>query len=327
MRTDRPQLSVIIPCHQASRVLPLQLNALRHQVEAPAFEVIIVDNRSTDDLKAVVDTHRPGLVKSGATAVRIVDAPLEAGVSYARNVGARHAKAGLLVFCDADDCVSSRWLADAMLLFTRADAFSGSAIPVCESEFSHDVRTLHQMIDPSPGRDEPSVRLQESLAIPILMGGNFGMTRELFHELGGFDQSLPFTGEDNDLAFRLRASGRPVLDSHAMRIAYRTRDAGPEQRQVARRAASVHVLLCERYGVRKKSAYLQRGQLVRSTLALPLAAIRMLSDSSTRDFPGLASRAASVAGFWQGIVQYCILRRLPIPRQRVGLTAPTADNV
>lgn len=318
MTTTSPVLSVIIPCYQAADVLPVQLHALATQMDAPAFELLIIDNRSTDNLRDTVDAYRSALKAAGATDIRLIPAQLEAGASYARNVGAGQASAELLVFCDADDCVSAEWLSDAASLFTEADAFSGSAIPVAASSFGEDVEALRARINPEVA-SPVQLRPQKALAIPILMGGNFGIRRSLYLQLGGFDQSLPSTGEDNDLAYRLRAAGHPVLDSHSMRIAYRTRDRGRIRRVVARRSASAHVLLCERYGVRRASTLVGRSHLLLSTAKLPAAAVRMAVKPSTRDFSGLGARAAGIQGLWMGLLLYTVLRRMPKPRLGVGI--------
>lgn len=316
--SSAPAISVIIPCHQAAGTLPLQLRALASQLDAPPFELLIVDNRSTDGLAAVVEEHRSALLAAGATAVRLLDAHVESGASYARNVGASHASTDFLVFCDADDCVSARWLADALALFEQADAFSGSALPIPDPEFGTDISALRDRIAPA-ALPAPEVRHQQELAIPILMGGDFGMRRSLYLQLGGFDQALPSAGEDNDLAIRLRAAGHPVLDSYAMRIAYRTRETGRARRLIARRAASTHVLLCQRYGVYRSSAFVGRGRLLIATVKLPAAALTMLLKPGPRDLDGFLARAAGVQGFWTGVLRYRVFRRVPRARLGVGL--------
>lgn len=313
-----PSLSVIIPCHNGASTLGLQLGALASQISPPPFEVIVVDNRSADAPERVLDLLREPLLANGATDIRIVSADQEAGASYARNVGAANARSALLVFCDADDCVSAHWLNDASALFEQAPVFSGSAIPVDDARFGTDVQELVRALD---AEDQPPAELvsQEELAIPILMGGNFGITRTLYLALGGFDQSLPAAGEDNDLAFRIRRAGHRNLDTRAMRIAYRRRPAGDDEYARARRAARVHVLLCVRYGVLRRSAFVGGLRLPFSTLRLFASAARMALMPSRRDFPGLRGRAAGILGFWEGILIHGVLRRNPAPRLGVGL--------
>ena len=53
--SDAPAVSVVIPCHDAAGLLSLQLAALAGQEEAPDFEVVVVDDRSTDDLAVFAD--------------------------------------------------------------------------------------------------------------------------------------------------------------------------------------------------------------------------------------------------------------------------------
>lgn len=313
-------LSVIIPCHDGASTLGLQLEALASQVGAPPFEVVVVDNRSTDSLEEVIARHRSSLLGGGALDVRIVAASQEPGASYARNVGASSAHADRLVFCDADDCVSASWLADAAALFTLSAVFSGSAIPIREERFALGLDTLRRLFDTAAG-NPPRLDSQEELAIPILMGGNFGIRKGLFHELGGFDQSLPSAGEDNDLALRVRAAGYRLQDSDSMRIAYRQRTPGHGARAAARRAARAHVLLCVRYGVLRRSVYVGGTRLVRSTLRLVAAAVRMMLVPSRRDAEGLAMRAAGILGLWEGLVVHGLGRRVPAPRLRIGLDA------
>lgn len=311
-------MSVIIPCHNSARTLGLQLEALATQVTPPPFEVIVVDNRSTDSPGAVLEQHRDALLSGGASDVRIVRAEKESGVSYARNAGAADARAERLVFCDADDCVSARWLSDAETLFALAPVFSGSALPTPECAFAQGLSQLRADLD-GDGASAPRLEEQEPLAIPILMGGDFGITKDLYLALGGFDQSLPRAGEDNDLAFRARAAGYEPHDSRGMRIAYRQRPPGTAGRATARRAARAHVLLCVRYKVLSGSAYIGRFRLLAATAMLGASAVRMAVDPSHRDIPGLRNRAAGIRGFWEGLLLYAVLRRVPPPRLGVGL--------
>lgn len=308
------QLTVIIPCHQAAEVLGLQLLALALQADPPPFEVVIVDNRSTDELKLVVADREPLLLRSGAVSVRVVRADLRPGAAYARNVGATFASNECLVFCDADDCVSAYWLRDAAHLFEQADVFSGSAIPVADTVFEGGVDAVRSVFDDAvPGK--ATLEEQPYRPIPILMGGNFGVRRSIYLELGGFDESLAAGGEDNDLALRIRQAGMPVLGSGAMRLGYRIRSVDSGLARAQLRAASAHVLLCVRAGLLKESQYIGHFRLIVLSARLPLAAFRSIAQGKfARDRTDLAVRAAAVAGFWHGLIKYVVLRQVPQPR-------------
>lgn len=108
-----PEISVIIPAFNAERFLPLQLEALDAQSGAPSYEVVVVDNASTDGTASVV--HR--LAREVSYPLRLVSAPEHQGPGFARNVGAAHAHADLLMFADADDVVSRWWVRNGARAF------------------------------------------------------------------------------------------------------------------------------------------------------------------------------------------------------------------
>src|SRR5689334_20013129 len=81
-----------------SRITSQQSDGLR-------YEVIVVDNNSTDDTRQVIEAF----AGSPNCVLRYVYEPQQ-GVSYARNAGIATARAPLLAFFDDDVLVSSDWL-------------------------------------------------------------------------------------------------------------------------------------------------------------------------------------------------------------------------
>jgi len=305
-----PEISVVIPCHNSSSVLGLQLDSLYNQRDAPAFEVIVVDNRSTDGLVDVVDRWH-----GRWPSVRLVSADAESGVSYARNVGADAARSTLLMFCDADDVTAATWVRQGLRNFEYADLWSGAAIPVVDSEFGMKVADLRLRIGDT---DEwrPLVDDQDT-AFPILMGGNFGVTKELFFELGGFDQSLPLAGEDNDFAVRARRAGQRIPVSPTARIAYRIRSNPAERRRQQYRAGVAHGLIATRFDLWKKSPFPGWWDVLGRSVG---ALVRMCLPGGTRDWPGLSERFSVGLGLAHGAIKYRYLRRVPPQRVGVGLS-------
>ncbi len=302
-------ISVIVPCFNATNTLPTLLESLSSQRTRRSFEIILVDNRSDDDLRAVAALWKPRLAL-----LRVVDASLEAGASYARNAGAAAARASKLMFCDADDIVSTTWIDHGLLAFEGADLWSGAALPVMDIDFGDDVDDLRSRIGDSP---EWEGLVDEQLgAFPILMGGNFGVAAEVYRSLGGFDQSLPATGEDNEFAVRARLAGWRIPIAPSARIAYRIRSSSQARRRQQYRAAIAHALIASRYRLWKESPFPVWWLALARTLA---AAVRMAVQPRLRDWDGLSERFATAWGFTVGTIRYRYLRQIPPPRLGVGL--------
>src|SRR5687768_1214484 len=99
-----PELSIVIPVHNNGETLANQLAAVTATAD-DRYEVIVVDNRSTDDTRRVA--HDWAQRTSGL--VRVVVADERASEGYARNVGAAAARSDRLAFCDGDDIVGDSW--------------------------------------------------------------------------------------------------------------------------------------------------------------------------------------------------------------------------
>lgn len=307
---DVPEISVVVPAFNSARYIGKQLEALTTQESSPPYEIIVVDNRSDDDLATVLDSWRERFPQ-----IRSVAAPELQGVGYARNVGAAAARAPRLMFCDADDVVSAWWLSHGRRCFEHTDLWNGSAIPVMAEDFDTTVESLRGAIGDSPAWQDPGNPLPGRF--PILLGGNFGVTRAAYLELGGFDLSLGSSAEDNDLGFRARAAGHPILNSPVVRIAYRTRSDLRARRRFVYRKALGRALTATRYG-----AWSDPGapHWAGAGLRAVLAGAAMLVRSTGRDWAALGERMAAVAGGLVGTVNYRWLRRIPPSQLGLGLS-------
>ena len=101
-------ISVVIPVFNGSRHLAAQLDSLvfeRNGSNTPPFEVLIVDNGSSDDSTAVAAAFSDRLV------IQLLDASDLRGQAHARNFGAAAAKAERILFLDQDDVVAPGYIA------------------------------------------------------------------------------------------------------------------------------------------------------------------------------------------------------------------------
>lgn len=117
-----PLVSVIVPNYNYGRVLGQCLRALQAQTYAP-LEIVLVDDRSTDDSVAVAES----------LGVDVISPPVNSGVSAARNLGASHANGEILVFLDSDIALAPDAVANAVALLEsdpKIGAVCGNFDPV-----------------------------------------------------------------------------------------------------------------------------------------------------------------------------------------------------
>ena len=95
----KPHISVVIPAYNEADFLPRCLGSLQKQVNAPSYEVIVVDNASTDKTAEVAK-------KFGARVIH----ESEPGVVHARQAGLKAAKGDIIVSTDADSFFHEKWL-------------------------------------------------------------------------------------------------------------------------------------------------------------------------------------------------------------------------
>src|SRR4030066_1864890 len=100
------KLSVIIPAFNAAGTIAQQLESLATQRWSEPWEVIVANNRSTDNTVEIVNSFR-GRIPN----LCVIDAPERPGGAYAINIGGRSARGEPLAFCDADDIVCDGWVA------------------------------------------------------------------------------------------------------------------------------------------------------------------------------------------------------------------------
>jgi len=99
-----PAVSVLIPCWNAERSIEAAIASVLSEVGAPV-DCVVVDDGSTDGTVAVVNA-----IAARDPRVVLVESPVNAGVSAARNRGLRAVRGEWLTFLDADDVLLPGWL-------------------------------------------------------------------------------------------------------------------------------------------------------------------------------------------------------------------------
>jgi glycosyltransferase involved in cell wall biosynthesis len=191
-RGRAPEITVIIPAYNAASTIDQQLDALARQDVPFAWELLVCDNGSSDDTRARAEgwlDRIPG--------TRVIDASRRRGVAAARNIGAEHAQAPLIVFCDADDVVGDVWLLRMYGALQNSTAVAGSAELGLLNHPSGSSVSWH------PGDVITEPYWPE---FPAAAGRNIGVHAAAFHQIGGFDEEL-IAGEDIDFCWAIQSAG------------------------------------------------------------------------------------------------------------------------
>jgi GT2 family glycosyltransferase len=202
-----PIVSIIIPVHNKLSFTLRCLAALQQLDSRRTFEVIVVDDGSSDETGMRLGAW-PGL--------RLVSNLVNRGFVLACNVGAAAARGKYLVFLNNDTEVQVGWLdalidafevyPDAGLVGSRLLYPNGRLQEAGGIVFSDGSAWNYGHLD-DPNKPEYSYLREPD----YVSGASAAIRRDVFEELGGFDEAFaPGYYEDVDLAFRVRAAGHRV---------------------------------------------------------------------------------------------------------------------
>ena len=177
----------MIAARDAAETLGAAIAALAAQEDAPEFEVIVVDDGSTDATRAVAE--------AGPLPVRLLTTAGGQGPGAARNVGAAAARAALLVFTDADCEPEPDWLARIVQAAAEADLVQGKVLPPRDATIGPFDRVIAVVSE-----------------YGLYQTANLAIRRSFFNAAGGFQPVAKprrgkELGEDAWLAWRARRLG------------------------------------------------------------------------------------------------------------------------
>ena len=294
--TEPPFASVVVCTQNRSRLLA-EACAAALAVDYPPerWELLIVDNRSTDDTLEVardVAAAHPGRV-------RVIEEP-EIGLSAARNRGVAEARGEVIAFLDDDAFPAAGWLRALASALAEPDvlAAGGPVHPEFEGELPDWFR----------GRFLPYLTVWDLGPEPLTLtyseyprGANVAFRREAFERFGGFSTHLGRRGdslrscEEIELCLRLERAGGAVRYEPEARVRHRVAAGRVTERWLIRR-----------YGAQGRSEAIihwrhggVRGLLVGLRAALARAAAAILTRHRGGALVGRCQRAA-LTGFVDG---------------------------
>jgi glycosyltransferase involved in cell wall biosynthesis len=205
---SRPRtVSVVVPAYNATATLGEQLEALAAQRLEEDWEVVVVDNGSTDGTEDLAWRYRDRF-----KAFTVIDGASRRGVSAARNAGATAARGELLAYCDADDVVAPGWLQAMADAACHYDLIGGWL----------DVRPLNDDSTRSWHHPWPRDQLRSWL-LPCAVSANFAIWAHVLRDLGGWSSEYEAGGEDTELSWRAQLAGYRLGFAHDAVVYYRYR--------------------------------------------------------------------------------------------------------
>lgn len=218
----QPEISCIVCTYNRQDFIVRCLEALsRQSLDPRRYEIIVVDNRSKDNTPQLIQNFT-----EAHPALQIAYVYEEnQGLSYARNRGAKVAKADFLTYID-DDAVADPHLLEEILRMFTAHPFAGCIGGRIELALPKEMPWWY--FDAFVGyfsgfdlRTATITRISEVWQLPY--GANFSVAKKVLEEMGGFSVHLGRKGDDfsggeeTELAYRIAAQGYDLYyDPHAV---------------------------------------------------------------------------------------------------------------
>lgn len=197
-------LSVIIPCKNAENYISLCLDSLlRQDVNDSHFEIILVDNGSTDKTLEVLDNY----------VTKISLFVLQNGsISELRNYGAQESNGEWLAFIDADVEVDINWYGNLVTTIRElgrngydiSKIITGSTYVILDTPTWIERIWFEQLL------------ARDKVKNSYINAGNLIIHRSLFNAIGGFNPAYE-TGEDEKLYYDARIHGGRIVKNSLIR--------------------------------------------------------------------------------------------------------------
>ena len=210
-------VSIVICCYNSAAKLPAALARLQAQREADAisWELIVVDNASSDDTGAVARRLWPSAGRVPLTVIT----ERRRGVAHARAAGFAAARYDAVSFIDDDNWVCDRWVARAaqvMMEHPEVGACGGYSEPLCEGPAPAWFKRYRQYYAIGP---EP---LSEGTPPETLWFAGMTVRAQAWRDLrhSGFRFLTEYGAEDNELSLALRLAGWKLRVDDELRLTH-----------------------------------------------------------------------------------------------------------
>jgi cellulose synthase/poly-beta-1,6-N-acetylglucosamine synthase-like glycosyltransferase len=193
LKTQNSKLSIVVPAYNAANTVAGCIRALLDLCLSEPYEIILVDDGSTDNTAQIVESFGPG--------VCVLRQP-HRGAAAARNAGVQMARGDIILFTDAD-CEPVREWAE-----TLANAIRGGADGAKGTYRTRQRGVVARFVQ---AEYESKYRHMEKLEhIDFIDTYSAAYRRQALLDTGGFNEQLA-VDEDQELSFRLAEAGKRLV--------------------------------------------------------------------------------------------------------------------
>jgi glycosyltransferase involved in cell wall biosynthesis len=222
-----PSASVVVCTRNGAKTLGDCLAGLL-ELDYPDFEVLVVDDGSTDDTATIASAFPFRMIRSGGR-----------GLGHARNRGLQFSTGEIVAYLDDDARPDRHWLTHIAATLSTTDhaGVGGPNIAPVDSSF------VAQCVNQAPGL--PTHVLLDDVVAEHIPGCNMAFRRSRLEAVGGFDPQFRVAGDDVDLCWRLQGRDGTLGFNAAAVVFHHRRD-------------SVRRYLRQQFGYGKAEAMLER---------------------------------------------------------------------
>ena len=205
------RISIIIPTRDAPEVLGRCLKSIFEKTSYPNFEVVLMDNETTDLSALALMKNYP---------VRQIPFPNPFNFSRANNLGSAAATGELLLFLNNDtEIIAEDWLQHLAYYSQQADVGAAGAVLAYEDRtVQHAGVALgmrgtadHTMRRFPIGADGYAGSLACAREVSVVTGACLMIRKSIFDEIGGFNEHYFTAYQDVDVCLRLRRHGLRII--------------------------------------------------------------------------------------------------------------------
>jgi peptidoglycan-N-acetylglucosamine deacetylase len=189
-------ISVVIPALNEEKLLPDCLKSMKGQTYKGDFEILVIDNGSTDNTAAIARSY----------GVRVITYNVEKSVFAARQFGAENARGDIIVQADADTIYPPQWLeriAGQFAAHPKASSVAG--------RFFYTDKFMWAWLELQV-RNILNLIFSAFFKRPLFVSGaTFAFRRQAFMEAGGY-KGLTYSADQYGISGRLKPFGKIIYD-------------------------------------------------------------------------------------------------------------------